>query len=187
MTTALMRTDASLACALALITSCAFSAEDEPPELELDARVRITFTHPLPSSTHHRITGHLVSLTETLLTVEPDTDGPLLIVPRDRISRLEINHRDISPGEGAAMGVGITLGAGMVAGLLMKDDPPGMFSMSGETKGILLGILFSPLGAIAGYAEASRDQWYALPPDRIRLGLGICAGAGPGLSVSVGF
>jgi len=133
------------------------------------------------------ITGRLKYLTETDFTIETSAEEPPMVFSHESIESLELSYQSIGRGEGAVIGLGIGMALGMLIGLLSGDDDPGIISFDAETKGILYAGLLAPVGALIGLAAASREQWYAIPSEQIRLGSGFDMRLGNSVSVAFRF
>jgi hypothetical protein len=147
---------------------------EEAPALEPGARVRVFVTDGAqgPGAAHtRRLTGTLLGLSDTVLTLEKWPGTPAVVLPRQNVTRLDLSLHRGQRGKGALIGLGAGVGLGLLLGLAAGDDKPGFFAFTAGEKAGMFAMLLGPLGTLVGVVAAPGEKWQAVPPDRIRLGL----------------
>ena len=141
----------------------------KPPVLASGTRVRATVTDPAKGKTKD-VTGTLVDLGDTTITMTVSNSRTPLVIPRENIAVLEASVKPSRKGSGALIGLGVGAVLGAAIGFASGDDPPGIVSFSAGAKAGMGAIVFGPLGAIIGAIGAPGEQWQAVPPDKVQLG-----------------
>ena len=154
-------------------------------------RVRIT----APTALKGRITGSILSIDESSLTIETKKGKSPFVVPLQTVSRLEVSGGRRSRGRGAGLGAAIGFAAvGLYFGVLEARSECGLgfdfFSCDepaplavGTGFGLLLG---APLGALIGLLIPPGERWERTSLKRVSVGIAP-APRGIGVSVSLSF
>jgi hypothetical protein len=165
-------------------------ADDALP-LALGSRIRVT--------TDRRTVGTLLARDDQSLTLYVGDAKPPVVVPRAAIRRLD---RSVRPSRrahdawvGAAVGAGLAIGLGTLAGLCHSgahptDVPRYPIStdtcVSGTLVGLAWGILLVPPAAALGALNGD-ERWRNVPLDRIKVGLAPTRGRGIAGALSFSF
>jgi hypothetical protein len=148
---------------LATLLCLASTADaEEPVALQTGARVRALVTRPSQAGTQHKkLTGTLLELSESALTLETGRGRSPVVLPRSAIESLEVSVHRSKRGKGALMGlaVGVLAGVALGAAANAQDD----FFSEGETMGIFVALM-APVGTLVGLAVAPGEKWQAVPP-----------------------
>ena len=168
----------------ALLICVSAASAEEPPVLKLGARVRASVTEPSPGAARtKRLTGTLVGLDETAITLATSRTGFPVVLPRQNLSMLELSLRRSQRWKGALIGAGVGAVTGVLIGLASGDD----WLFSAEMKASALGLLLAPVGTLLGAALAPGERWMRLHSEQIHLGLDNSRRRRSALSLSVSF
>ncbi|MDD5718072.1 MAG: hypothetical protein PHQ53_00115 [Candidatus Krumholzibacteria bacterium] len=194
-----------IACiALATCISTALAAASPP--LHPGARVRVTITpQPEPTPPAHAeqaflvqplpktITGDLVSLTDTDITLATTTYGPPETVSLDEVDTLELCVQRGRRTRGALIGLGTGALAGVLIGLAAGDDEENDDTWSWELtltageKSALAAVILAPVGALVGALVAPGERWEPVSGHPIDVGVTVGQPGGNGVYVAVRF
>lgn len=151
---------------------------EEQVSLPPGARVRATLVAPEFGSVVDPkvITGTVLDLSETSLTVESSTKAPPIVIPLRNIANLELNLRQGRRKKGALIGLAAGAATGVLVALALDathDDDPDSWDLVG-TKALVgfSAFYFGSVGSIVGALVAPGARWQSIPADQIRLGLG---------------
>lgn len=164
---------------LALATTVSSSASTGSPDsataltehVEPGMRIRLT----APTIKKRRVTGKVVSMTDTRLVVKNDNDEEILI-PRRAVATLEQSLGGSSKGEGAVKGALVGLGLAAVLGVVVGEDcahSQSFVCFDRPTTAVIMSVLTVPTGAIVGAIRAKGEKWAPLGgSDRVSLQVG---------------
>lgn len=156
---------------------------DDAVRLRAGARVRVTVL-----AQGKGMIGRALALDDTSLTLEREGAADTLLLRRDDLTSVATSAGRRSRARGALNGAGIGAGVGLVIGLAAGDDPKSSFiSMTAPQKGLVLGLLLAPIGALIGLAGAPPERWNKVPLDRIQLSARGPRSGGGGASVTLAF
>lgn len=171
----------------ALLISAAVAHGEEPPALQLGSRVRVTIMEGSQGSdSNHgtRLTGRLLGLSDTALTVETSPGRPSIVVSRPSVASVERSVRRSQRKKGALIGLAVGAGAGLVIAAVDSGGscPPPEEDFLGLCRGLqeeLAGpayaagaLLFGAAGAGIGALVAHGEKWETVPSDRLRVAFG---------------
>ncbi len=157
-----------------IIVFCSASLAAEIPVLKQGGRVRATVRQDTGEGTW-TVTGTLLDLDETSLTIAPSDGGAKVQVSRDEIYGLESSVKPSGHGKGALIGLGAGAVLGAMVGYSGGDDPEGMLSFSAGAKAGMGAVTFGAVGALVGALTSSGEQWESIPNKNVQLGF--CPGA----------
>lgn len=156
---------------------------DDVVQLRTGARVRVTVL-----AQRKGVIGKALALDDTSLTLETEGGADTLLLRRDDVTSVATSAGRRSRGKSALMGAGVCAGVGLVVGLASGDDPKSSFiSMTAPQKGLVLGILLAPVGALIGLALPPAERWHKVPLDRMHLSARGTPSGGVGASVTLAF
>jgi hypothetical protein len=130
--------------ALLLVLFPSLASAQEPPAIKSGARVRV-WTAP----TVEPITGKVLSLTATTMTLAIEGVVSPAVVERRTITRVDVDHRR-SRGRAALYGALLGAAAGVMLGLASGDDPKGIVAFSAPQKAVIGVAYIAPAGALIG-------------------------------------
>ena len=118
------------------------------------------------------ITGRLLGISETTITINEGGERAPLVLPRQRVTKLELSLRRSRRGNGALIGFGAGVAAAVLVGLASGSDEncSGVCFDAGQIAA-MYSLLWGPAGAAIGAALAPGERWQTIAPDRIRPGL----------------
>jgi hypothetical protein len=163
-----------------IIVFCSASLAAEIPVLKQGGRVRATVRQDTGGGTW-TVTGTLLNLDETSLTIAPSNGGLKVLILRDEIYGLESSMKPGGRGKGALIGLGVGAVMGAMVGYAGGDDPEGMLSFSAGAKAGVGAVVFGAVGALVGALASSGEQWESIPNKNVQLGFY------PGVAGETGF
>lgn len=165
---------------------------DETLTIKRGDRVRIVIADEAPrpqrSDIAHdrRLTGKLLELSDSLLTIEITRVGEPVVLPRQDVASLAVSLRRDRRGLGALIGLGVGVGAGVLIGQSSGDDEDCLICFSAGYKAFINALFLAPVGALIGAVAAPAEEWLFVPVDRVRFGFD-AGGRGPAISVAMRF
>jgi hypothetical protein len=183
--------------ATALVTACAWLATAAVVRSEEPApgpRVRLT----APSLARGRLTGTLVGLDETALTLRLERGQESIQIPRSAITKIEASRHRSRRGNSAAIGALVGLAAALTIGAAVGDNCPrsdsrdpwdfsGLFCYTRTEVALGSSILTIPAAALVGLAVGPGEKWEISTPDRFRVAVRPTRGGGLRASLTVRF
>jgi hypothetical protein len=172
-------------CSLLIVPGTAVA--EEPPALELGARVCVFLTEPAQRAAKvKKIGGQLLGMDEATISVGKALTGQLVVIPRQNISSLDFKIRKGQRGRGAKKGMVIGAVIGLVVGFAQGDGDAGSYGphTAGQKAGIGA-LTLGSVGALVGAVKSPGEQWQSLPPERIHLSLNSCKGSEERLLLAV--
>lgn len=118
------------------------------------------------------ITGRLLGISETTITIHEAEKHTPLVLPRQMVTKLELSLRRGRRGNGALIGFGAGVAAAVAVGLASGSDENCSLCFSAADISVMYSLLLGPAGAAIGAAVAPGERWQTITPDRIRLGPG---------------
>ena len=158
------------------------------PPMTVGSRVRIT----APTAVKGRITGSILSIDESSLTLKTKSGKGPLLVPFEAVTRVEVSRGRHSRGRWAAIGAAAGGAALGIAGYATGEDCPEphynfIFGCSGRSGNAAVGfVLGAPLGALFGLMIPPGERWQRTSLNRVSLSIAP-APRGIGVSVSLAF
>lgn len=173
----------------ALLASASGAGAQETSILKPGTRVRVVIAEGAPrygADEHRKLTGKLLGLSDSVLTLEMPTAGPPAVLPRRDVASLAVSLGRDQRGTGALIGFGVGIGAGVLVGQVSGDDEDCFICISAADKSLFAALILAPLGALVGALGAPAEEWQLLPLDRVRMGLDSTGGR-PAISVGLRF
>jgi hypothetical protein len=179
----------------ALLVTVAAAHGEEPRALQLGARVRASVTEGSSNagSAHSTLlTGRLLAVSETDLTIETSPGRPAVVVPRHQVAGLEQSLRPSRRKQGALIGLAVGAAAGLVLVAADHNDsscprPEEDFlglcrglqeAFSGPEYYAAGALLLGAAGAGIGALVAPGEKWETVTGDRMRVAVGPASGGG---------
>ena len=185
-----------------LVTVVAAHAE-ELRTLPVGARVRASVTEGSPNAgaAHSTLTGRLLAVSETDLTIETSPGRPAVVVPRHQVAGLEQSLRPSRRKQGALIGLAVGAAAGLVLVAADHNDsscprPEEDFlglcrglqeAFSGPEYYAAGALLLGAAGAGIGALVAPGEKWETVTGDRMRVAVGPASGGGVRFVASLRF
>lgn len=140
--------------ALLFVLFPSVASAQEPPSIKSGTRVRV-WTAP----TTEPITGKVLGLDATTMTLSIEGTASPAVVARSTITRLDVGRRR-SRGRTALYGALLGAATGIVVGLASGDDPPGFLSFSAADKAAIASVFITPAGALIGLLVGpGQERW----------------------------
>ena len=133
------------------------------------------------------LTGNVLGISETTLTLDASHPGPPVVLPRQDIAMLEASVRQGRSGSGTLLGLGIGAAAGALLGFALGDDQGLVSFFTAREKAGVLAFLLGAVGAEIGSTVVAGEHWQVVPPDGRRLGFDRTIRRGLGISVALRF
>ncbi|MGH7723987.1 MAG: hypothetical protein ACREOU_01020 [Candidatus Eiseniibacteriota bacterium] len=144
--------------------------------LSYGERIRVTKSEPASA----RVTGTLLELSESAMTIEEEKGAEVLTVPLDSVRAVE-RSLGPQPNTGRGMLYGFLAGAAVGVGVALASDED--HSVGWITSiGLAGGLVGTGAGAWIG-SRSHTERWQTVPPGSVRFGIAP-VGSGIGLVVS---
>ena len=163
---------------LAIVFGVSQALASDQPVLQSGARVRATLEKPEIGTVVNPkvITGTLLGLTETSLTLERSTTEPPIIIPLQNLASLELNTRQGRRKKGALIGLCAGVATGVLTVLVLdathEKDPDNWEILGTKEMAVISGFYLGSVGALVGALVAPGARWQPIPSDQIQLGVG---------------